>query len=297
VTINKSVVIEGLAGATIVAANNNMDTVTIEANDVTIKGVEVNGGRRAVHVDDDSEDVLLCELLVQDASNVGILVDPGCIGFTLLDSEIRRCDNDGVRILSDRVSLERNNSHRNQGNGYRLDDTDTASFFLNRSFQNHIHGFRLEGSNFEFVDNVSIRCRLRGFVIEGDHHMFINNLARENGSHGYSLDAATDCELFDNRARFNGGHGFRVINSMGNILDDLNSTGNSGHGILMLMSFDNSIINSFVFQNERSGVLLNGSTMFNSVSENVIRENLEFGIGEFGDNAIGDNIIRDNGQD
>ena len=78
------------------------------------------------------------------------------------------------------------------------------------------------------------------------------------------------------------------------MLDDLNSTGNGGHGILMLMSADNSIINSFVFQNVRSGVLLNNSTLDNDVYDNVVRENLEFGVADFGDNTIGDNIIRNN---
>ena len=103
--------------------------------------------------------------------------------------------------------------------------------------------------------------------------------------------------LFDNRSRFNGGHGYRVGTSVGNLLDDLNSTGNSGHGIVMLMSFDNSIVNSFLFENERSGLLMNNTTMDNTVSGNVIRCNLEFGIGDFGANTIGDNIVRDNLRD
>ena len=297
VNIRDSVLIKGLAGARIVAANNNADTVTIDANDVTLKGVEIQGGRQGINVRDDSQNVMLDDVFVRNAGNIGILVGRDCNGFTMRDSEIRNCNNDGVRILSDQVVVEGSNSHRNQGNGYRLLDTDTANFDSNRAYLNGIHGFRLEGSRFEFTDNFSLNSRLRGYAIEGFSHVFTNNLARDNESHGFTLDSANDCVLFDNRSRFNGGHGYRVGIAVGNLLDDLNSTGNSGHGIVMLMSFDNSIVNSFLFENERSGLLMNNTTMDNTVSGNVIRCNLEFGIGDFGANTIGDNIVRDNLRD
>ena len=297
VTIDKSVVIEGLAGAKIVAANDGVDAVVIEANDVVLTGLEIKGGKRGIHVDNDSQNVILKDLLVRDTASIGILVQPECMGLTLTDSEIRRCGNDGVRILTDEVTLTGNRSHRNAGNGIRLIDAQTATFDSNRSDLNEIHGFRLTGSDFEFIDNISIGNRLRGYVIEGSEHMFLDNLALNNGSHGYSLDAATNCVLFDNRARFNGGHGFRVRISANNLLDDLNSTGNDGHGILMLMCADNSIINSFVFQNEGSGILLNNSTLDNTVSDNVIRDNSGSGIADFGDNVIGNNSTRDNADD
>jgi nitrous oxidase accessory protein NosD len=294
VTIDKSVVIEGLANAKIIAANDGVDTVTIEASYVVLAGLEIEGGRRGVHVDNGSQNVVLENLFVHNTGNVGVLVESGCNGFTMKNSEIRNCNNDGVRILSDQVVLEGNNSHRNQGNGYRLVNTDTATFDSNRAYLNNIHGFRIAGSNFHFTGNASLNSRLRGFAVEGHAHMLVDNLARSNGSHGFSIDGATDCVLFDDRARFNGGHGYRVRTSTGNQLDDLNSTGNDGHGILMLMCADNSIVNSFVFKNERSGVLLNNSTMGNTVSDNVIRSNLGSGIANFGQNTIGSNIVRDN---
>ena len=297
VTINKSVTIEGLANAAIVAANDGVDTVAIEASDVVLVGLEVEGGRRGIHIDNGSHNVFLSNLFVHDTGNVGVLVESDCNGFTMNDSEIRLCDNDGVRILSDQVVLQGNNSHRNRGNGYRLIETDTATFDSNRAYLNNIHGFRIAGSFFEFTGNVSLNSRLRGYAVEGHGHMLVDNLARDNGSHGFSIDDATDCTLFDDRARFNGGHGFRVETSAGNVLDDLNSTGNDGHGILMLMCADNSIVNSFLFQNERSGVLLNNSTMDNTVSDNVVRNNLGSGIANFGDNTIGSNIVRDNADD
>ncbi len=294
VTINKSVVVQGLAGATIVAANDDADTVTIEANDVVLKGLEIEGGRRGVHVEDGSHNVVLEDLFVHGTGNIGILIESDCNDLFLKDSEIRQCDNDGVRILSDHVVLQGNNSHRNRGNGYRLMDTDTATFDSNRAYLNNIHGFRIAGSHFDFTNNVSLNSRLRGYAVEGHGHMLLNNLARGNGSHGFSIDDATDCVLFDDRARFNGGHGFRVETSAGNLIDDLNSTGNAGHGVLLLMCGHNSIVNSFIYQNQRSGVLLNNSTTDNTVSDNVIRSNSEFGIADFGHNTIGSNIVRDN---
>ena len=294
VTIDKSVVIEGFSGAMIIAADNSKDAIDIKADDVVLVGLEIEGGRRGIHVDDDSRNVVLVDVFVHDADSIGIVVDADCNGFTMRNSEIRECGNDGVRIMSDQVTLENNNSNRNAGNGYRLFDTNIATFDSNRADLNNIHGFRIAGSNFVFIDNLSLNSRIRGYAVEGDGHMLIDNLARTNGSHGFSIDDATNCVLFDNRARFNEGHGFRVQTSINNVLDDLNSTGNGGHGILMLMSADNSIINSFVFQNVRSGVLLNNSTLDNDVYDNVVRENLEFGVADFGDNTIGDNIIRNN---
>ena len=265
VTIDKSVVIEGFSGAMIIAADNSKDAIDIKADDVVLVGLEIEGGRRGIHVDDDSRNVVLVDVFVHDADSIGIVVDADCNGFTMRNSEIRECGNDGVRIMSDQVTLENNNSNRNAGNGYRLFDTNIATFDSNRADLNNIHGFRIAGSNFVFIDNLSLNSRIRGYAVEGDGHMLIDNLARTNGSHGFSIDDATNCVLFDNRARFNEGHGFRVATSINNVLDDLNSTGNGGHGILMLMSADNSIINSFVFQNVRSGVLLNNSTLDNDV--------------------------------
>ncbi len=294
VTINKSVVIEGLSGAAIQAADGSLDTVTIRASDVVLRGLEIRGGRRGIDVINNSRNVVLDDLLVRDTSSVGILVRPSCNGFTMTGSEIRNTNNDGVRIMSDQVMLEGNNSHRNRGSGYRLTQSRNSRLDSNRAYQNNLHGFRFNGSDLEFIDNVSQDNRLRGYNVEGDRHRMLNNLARDNGSHGYSVTGATDCVLFDNRARFNGGHGYRVLGSSGNLLDDLNSTGNAGHGIVMLMCADNSIVNCFLYQNERSGILLNGTTVDNTVSGNVIRSNLGSGIADFGDNTIGNNIVRNN---
>ena len=294
VTINKSVVIEGLANAEIVAANNDVDTVIIDASDVVIRGVEIEGGRRGIDVIDGSQNVVLEDLFVHGAKSIGILVRRNCIGLTLRGSAIRECGNDGVRILSNQVLVEGNNSQRNQASGYRLSWTRTGRFESNRANENNNHGFQFDGSELEFVDNISQNNRLRGYAVRGDGHTLLNNLARDNGSHGFSVDNAVDCVLFDNRARFNGGHGYRLVASMGNLLDDLNSTGNAGHGILLLASAENTIVNSFLFQNQRSGILLNNSTVDNAVSDNVIRSNLRIGIADFGDNTIGSNISRGN---
>jgi len=294
VVVNKSIMIEGVDGPRILGTNNAKAVVTIDAENVTVKGLELRGGKHGVKVEENSTNVALDDLFVRDSANVGVLVEADCSGFTLLNSGIRFSGNDGVRIFSDQVVLENNNSQRNAGSGFRLLETDTASFTDNISFQNNLHGYRLEGSNFTFIDNLAIENRLRGFAVEGASHRFFNDLARDNGSHGFSFDDTTDGIFFDNRSRFNGGHGYRVQTSAGNLLDDLNSTGNAGHGIAVLMSLDNTIVNSFVFENEGRGILLNFSALDNSVSGNVIRENLGAGISNFGDNNIGDNISRGN---
>ena len=294
VAIDKSVTIEGLGNARIQAADDRSDAVTIEASHVVLRGLQIKGGRRGIVVEGGSGDVALDDLFVNEANNAGILVEANCDGFTLKNTVIRECANDGVRILSDNVELNNNNSQRNGGSGYRLISTDTALFDSNRANLNRLHGFRLVGSNYEFINNIALNSRIRGYAVEGSGHMLVNNLAKDNGSHGFTIDDVTDSVLFENRSRFNGGHGYRVETSAGNLLDDLNSTGNVGHGIVMLMSFDNSVVNSFVFENSRSGILLNNSTESNHVSGNVVRSNSQFGIADFGGNTIGDNIVRNN---
>ena len=294
--MNKPVTITG--NSVVTAANDGQATFTIASSDVTLEGFGIEAGRGIV-VRSGSENVVLENMSVKDSSSVGILVETGCDGIKICNTEIREAMNDGIRISSTHdISLEDNFSNRNLGHGIRLDTSDGAMLTGNRSLLNRFHGFRLDGSNFVLASNDAVENSLRGFALEdGSQHMLTDNLARENGSHGISLDRITFTTLFDNRSRFNGATGIRVWdNSNFNLLDDDNVTGNGSHGILFGFSKCNGVFNQFIFENERSGLLLTNSTRDITATDNVIRSNLEFGIGDFGENVTEGNIVRDNGR-
>lgn len=301
VVINKSVCIEGTGGSTVVQSNNpNGATIIVDAGNVILKDFAVQEGRQGVLIRAHSEHVELNNLFVRDTSNVGILVQQGCDGLVINNTEIRESASDGVRITGcDNITLTDNYSQRNTGHGFRLNSSNFATFTANRTFLNNLHGYDLQGDDHSLTDNLSIRNNLRGYAIEGANHFLFDNLAKGNGSHGFSFDHADNCNVIDNRSRFNGGNGFRIWNtSFDNLLDDNNVTGNGTHGLLIGGdSSSNTVTNSFIFENGSSGILLNSTSMENSVSTNVIRSNDGFGIGDFGNNQVADdNILRDNGQ-
>ncbi len=300
VLLEKSVCIEGDETTVIRAANSNLPTFTIDADDVIIKGLTVEGGEQGIVLEAGSQDVLLQDLFVSDADDIGILVRTRCDGFQADNVEIRENGFDGMRIqFNENITLNNCFSNRNGGSGFRLIQTNLATLTSNRTFLNGLHGFRIRGNDVTLVDNDSIRNDIRGFSMEpGNNLILINNLARDNGSHGFNFQNVTNSLIFDNRARFNLGNGIRVWdNSNFNLLDDNNSTGNLGHGILLGLSNNNEIVNSFVFENLNSGLLLASSTSSNFVTSNIFRSNANFGIGDFGSNNDTDgNSLEDNGR-
>lgn len=301
VVVDKSVCIMGGQGAVLVPNNAGQATLIVDSDGVELKNFQIDGGRQNILVRSGNENVVIDNLFVQDADNIGIRVDSGCHGLIVRHSEVRDALNDGVRITaSDNVVLDDTYSHRNASHGYRLISSDNAMFVETRTFMNARHGYDLEGDSMMLIDCTSLLNGRRGFEFDGGtNHFLFDNLAKDNLSHGFSFDGTTNSLVFDNRARFNLSTGIRVwANSNNNVFDDNNVTGNSSHGFLLGSSHGNSIVNSFIFINERSGILLNSSTTGNSATGNIVRSNLEFGIGDFGDNddfAEG-NTLQNNGQ-
>lgn len=300
VIVDKSVCVKGEPDAVLFPEVATRGTIIIDADNVELKDFKVCGGRQNVVVRSGNEHVIIDGLFARDATTTGILVQSGSHDLTIKNSEIRDAEGDGLRISAcDNVILDDVYSHRNGGHGFRLVSSDHAMFTGTRTFMNGLHGYDLDGDGLMLLTNSSLRNGLRGFEFDGgtDHFLF-NNLAKDNQSHGFAFDGSTHSLIFDNRARFNGSSGIRVWSgSNNNVLDDNNTTGNGAHGILVGESHGNSIINSFVFENLRSGILMTSSTTGNSATSNVVRSNLDFGIGDFGENDTSEgNIVEDNGR-
>ena len=297
VVVDQSVIISGESGATLMAADSNAPTITINANDVSIENLGIAGGSIGICALPRSENVLLNGLFITEANSHGCDVARLCTGFTAIDCEFRENGDEGMRMVNtDEATLQGNFSNRNGRDGFRITHCDDVMFTENKAFQNEANGFRLSGNSHSLIENQSLDNDGRGFsVTYGNDHYWLDNLAKDNQSHGYNFDALVHSQLLDNRARFNDSDGFRFLKrSDFNTIDDSNSTGNGRNGMLLVTSSGNEIVNSFVLENGRHGLVLNRTSSFNSVSGNIFDTNARQGIVNSGsDNEIAeDNIVR-----
>lgn len=205
--------LEGLGGRPVIVPDPADDGVRIrEVDGVTIRGIEVRGGQRAVRIDK------AASTTVEDV--VGIGNKEGLRARKTVSLVVRGCELRGAL----------------RGRGVRIDVATTPLVVDTRAADNHRDGIRMlnvveptvRGSTASGNRGEGIRLvRARSVVLEG-------NRAEGNGRSGIRADLSPGLTIRDNEAHANLEHGFRVRRSPPvTMADDLVAAGNvaSGNGL------------------------------------------------------------------
>jgi parallel beta-helix repeat protein len=150
------------------------------------------------------------------------------------------------------------------------------------------------------ITNSSEKASESGISIESSYDSVHENLIVNNGLRGVSLNNSFGSLVFNNIVATNGASGIYIYNSINNVFFNNTVSGNSGGiqsyasnnnnftanaishdllgGFYLFYSSHNSLYDNFISDNKNYGLNLDFSSDMNNVSDNVIVNNLGFGV-------------------
>ncbi|UCG03646.1 MAG: right-handed parallel beta-helix repeat-containing protein [Candidatus Heimdallarchaeota archaeon] len=177
------------------------------------------------------------------------------------------------------------------------------NLIVNNIASNNSHGICIENYcyNNTITSNTFFRNKNWGISVRYSYENKISeNFVFNNLQDGITVEGANDNTITNNIVCNNTGSGITLVFDLGNYLPSRNNTiksnnvSNNGiNGISIETSWDqNFIINNTIFKNKQAGIFLFEEANYNSITENVINQNL-YGISitNSSSNLITGNII------
>ena len=259
IVIDKKLRIRGKSKTRLVAADDGEPTVTIAADDVELKRLDIRGGSFGV-ASDNASNLRLLSLKVRDATADGIFLRQS---DNALVSKCRSFDNGGngifleinspgavsviqkcraYRNASNGIKLEQGHDTRvescrvyeNANTGIRVFEMDDAHIKKNRVSENAI-GLAVIGRSTDCVveDNVFSKNQSLGFLVGESIGVARNNRSEKNKV-GFFVEDGLFWVFERNKAQENTSYGFELRGSWSTTYIQNEATDNLGDGFYLL---------------------------------------------------------------
>ena len=324
IVIDKKLKIRGKSKTRIVAADDGAPVVTIAANNVELKRLDIRGGTFGVLTSGFVSRPKLLSLRVHEASSHGIsllnadngllskcrIYDNGGNGISASNSSMKKCrvykngfhgispgsqstidscrvyENGaaGVTLHEDTDAVIKKSRFWKNANGILVGDRSTGIVIENNVFSNNL------GDGLRIFESVGVARNNRseknrvGFFAVEASWVFEGNEARRNASVGFDLQGMWSSDISRNEARGNLGVGFRFLPGPAGQFADNVAKENADHGFLVKPFVDQG-----PFDNPAS-VVGNRSTFNGGDGFHAEEESLEEFVLSFTDNYSDGNV-------
>ncbi len=196
------------------------------------------------------------------------------INNTISYNEVDGISSDLSFLYDNYGNISENKIFRNGGYGINIDDVVNITVFKNLVYENGFSGIRfhyISEGNYALVQNNTVVNNGGDGIIGGS--IACNNFIENNEGEGLYL-TAIDTLAFNNSIRYNQKCGIFAYRST--TLDNNIIEGNFEHGIKI--SNTANISRNRIKNNHLSGIQMEDTSINNTIFENILEHNLEYGI-------------------
>lgn len=266
----------------IVDATGFQEGVTVNANEVTIRGLMVTGASRFGFLINGSDNLLQGNTADGNRS-AGFAVlsfpNPGQQYNNTLTENTATRNGTGILVVSnDNATVTRNSTYDNLSTGIALSACNNSTIRSNSSTGNGDLGFSISGDNNTLIGNSAQNNRFFGYQISGAGTRVISNSAIANQQNGFNFVGLNESDISANASIANGSSGFAFFGSSNNRVRANRSLENIRAGYVLGPSTSTGFVDLNFQQRTARLVLRSASTSDNNdFAGNLASDNGEYG--------------------
>ena len=282
VVVDKAILFHGYNATRITAANNNLPVLSIVADGVHVRQLELRNGTNGVRTDAGLSDIQIERITTLDSSSSGILVRDNCDGAYLKRNEVFDSGSHGILVSrSDDVQVVDCEAYFSAATGISIFNSSNALVEDCTAWGND-RGFSATGDSHTVDDNFAFRNVSGAFVFSGNNHTIHNNYSRLNGR-GFAFAFSSGNRLTENVSREDKLNAFQFrLLSDDNVA--INNIANFSGGLALFIDLSSgNFLDDFLGLRGRGGVVMSSSSASNEIQNSLIQDNAQFGIIDHGD--------------
>jgi parallel beta-helix repeat protein len=203
----------------------------------------------------------------------------GTTNTTITQNTILNTTSSGIYMESSAGNFIDNNTLDNNNYGIEMNSNSDSNFITNNTFTNNSEALDLWSCDDNIIaDNIGYDNSMFAYLFSGcNGNEFLNNTITDSGT-GIYLQSNCDDNTIRNNTIFNLTQEGIIIESSDSIIIESNDIQNCREGIYTILARLNIISNNTLSNNSNNGIYLDPGSDQNTISNNTIAFNGDFGI-------------------